>query len=231
MEISNMERCPENGAMDDPKEVESYEKLSRNYLGLVERLFVRRAYTLIKKTGHRANGLVLDVGTGPAHIPIQFAQKASSLRFVSLDISMNMLRRARINIDAKDCKDRIYLVCADAEQLPFRDETFSFAYSHSAIHHLSNPVPAIYEMIRSLKKGSWFLVRDLRRPAPFLLEMYVRVFGKPYDSIMKKMYRESLQAGFTYREMKALCKKIENAFVRARRFFITHVGMEGVKIE
>lgn len=226
-----MERIPETGAMDDLEEVESYERLSRKYLGLVERLFVRRAYNLVKKSENRSNILALDVGTGPAHIPIRFAQKAPNLRFVSLDLSMNMLRKAQATINKEDYEDRIYLVCADAEQLPFRDETFHFVYSHSTIHHLSNTVPAIYEMIRVLKKGSRFIIRDLRRPPSFLLELYVRIFGKSYDSFMKKMYRESLQAGFTFREMKALCKKIESALVQARRFFITHVGIEGVKNE
>lgn len=224
-----MDRIPEIGAMDDPCEVDSYDRLSKKYLGLVERLFVVRAFSLLKKTKARDNPLILDVGTGPANIPIQFARKVSSARIIAIDLSQNMLKKARSNIEEARLDNCIILICADAERLPFKDESFQIVLCHSTIHHLSNPLLAINEILRVVKKGSRFIIRDLRRPPSVILELYVLIFGLPYDWLMKKMYRESLKAGYTYKEMKELASRVKGAFVKARRFFITHVEMEGVR--
>lgn len=223
-----MLRVPESGAMNDPKEIESYDILSKKHLRTVEKLFIKRACTLLNKTKHDKK-LILDVGTGPANIPIKFIQYLPDSDILALDTSIKMLKTAKSKIAKAGLEKKINLICADAEQLPFKEETFNFAYCHSTLHHLENPHPAIQEIIRVLKKNSRFLIRDLRRPPFMLLELYVKVFGYSYTNCMKKMYRESLQAGFTFTEMKRLCKYITSSICKARRFFITHVGIEGIK--
>jgi ubiquinone/menaquinone biosynthesis C-methylase UbiE len=224
-----MNRIPENGAMNDPDEVDSYDRLSKNFLGLVEKLFVNRAITLLKRSKLQENPKVLDVGTGTANIPIQFARKVPAAHIIALDLSNNMLKKARSNIKEAGLENRIFLICADANQLPFKDESFQLVICHSIIHHLSNPLPTIHEIIRVTNKGFRFIIRDLRRPPSLILELYVRIFGFHYDWLMKKMYRESLHAGFTFNEIKKITGSIKGAFIRARKFFITHVGFEGIR--
>ncbi len=222
-----MERVPEIGGMDNLSEIESYEILSKKYLGLVEERFVKRANHLFKKNNYTKRPVILDVGVGPAHIPVRFALEEPTARFIAVDISLNMLKKAKLKIAEEKLEKKILFVCADANNLPFMKNTFDFVYSHSTLHHLSNPYPAIQEMIRVLRNNSSFIIRDIRRPPSFLLEMYVRVFGFPYNKLMKKMYRESLKAGYTFEEMKQISKNIKLAESKARKFFITHVGIEG----
>jgi len=224
-----MKRVPETGAMNDPDEVNSYDRLSKQYLKLVERSFINRACSLLKKTNCSENPLVLDVGTGPCRIPIHFAGIMPSARFVAMDLSQTMLRKARSNIYKAGVENRIELLCAQADNLPFRDGYFDLVISHSIIHHLVNPLPAIGEIVRVTKRKCPFIIRDLRRPPFPFLELYVQIFGFPYDSLMKKMYRESLHAGYTFREMKGLAHRLRDVSVKARRFFITHVGIEGIR--
>lgn len=224
-----MIRVPEIGAMDDPREVDSYDQLSKKHLGLVERLFIKRSIILLNRTPGRNNSFVLDVGTGTANIPVQFAQTVPGIRFIALDLSLPMLKRAQYNIRESGCYDRILLVCADAEHLPFRDQSFDFVMSHSTMHHLKNPLTSVREIVRVTKHGNRFIVRDLRRPSSWLLNIYVHVFGWPYDRFMKKMYLKSLHAGFTFTDMKQIARSTEGAIVTARRFFITHVGLEGMR--
>lgn len=121
------------------------------------------------------------------------------------------------------------LVIGDAENLPFKDDFFDLVYSHSMFHHLVDPRTTVQGIIRVTKRGCCFFIRDLRRPPGFLLEWYVRIFGFRYDEIMKDMYRESLRAGFTRQEMAGIVGSIEGAVARVRSFFITHVGLEGVR--
>ena len=225
-----MKRSPEIGAMDITEEVESYDLLSKKYLGMVEKFFVRRLRKLLAYRKLEKEAVILDVGTGTANIPIRFVSQIPSANFVAMDLSLKMLRKARLNTDDQGLADRIFFVCADAEQLPFKEETFDLVFSHSSIHHLASPIQAISEIIRVTRNGCRFIIRDLRRPPWCLLELYVQIFGFCYDNLMKKMYRESLRAGFTYKEMKDLSREIEQAAVNARRFFIIHVSLEGTRI-
>jgi ubiquinone/menaquinone biosynthesis C-methylase UbiE len=43
------------------------------------------------------SGTVLDVGTGPAHLPIKIADRNLSLEIVGLDVSRDMIKIARVN--------------------------------------------------------------------------------------------------------------------------------------
>ena len=226
-----MERVPEIGAMDSPEEVESYDQLSKRFLGLVEKKFIRRSLKLLTDKSVLKKSLILDVGTGTANIPLLLISEFSMAGVVAVDLSLNMLKKARSNIEEKGLENRIFLVNADAEQLPFRSESFALVISHSTIHHLPGPLQAVTETVRVTRKGCRFIIRDLRRPPSYLLELYVQIFGLPYDRLMKKMYRESLRAGYSYKEMKSLSRKISGTVIKARRFFITHVGLEGTRCD
>ena len=226
-----MERLPETGAMVSAEEVEAYDRLSKKFLGLVEKKFVRRSLKLLNGKKVQEDTLILDAGTGTANIPIRFVRQLSSARLVAMDLSLKMLEQARSNIKNEGLEGRILLVCADAERLPFRNESFDLVFSHSTIHHLPRPIQAVTEIIRVTREGCRFIIRDLRRPPSFFLELYVHIFGFCYDRLMKSMYRESLRAGFTYKEMKNIASQVRGVVVKTRRFFITHVGLEGCRFK
>ena len=215
--------------MDSRDEVVSYDIVSKRFLRTVEKLFIRRCLKLLAKGKKAKNPLILDVGTGTANVPIRMIRKLPSSVIVAMDLSLNMLERGRQNIADEEFQDRILLVIGDAENLPFKDDSFDLVYSHSMFHHLVDPLTTVQGIIRVTKRGSCFFIRDLRRPPGFLLEWYVRIFGFRYDEIMKDMYRESLRAGFTHQEMVGIVGSIEGAVARVSSFFITHVGLEGVR--
>jgi len=215
--------------MDSRDEVVSYDIVSKRFLRTVEKLFIRRCLKLLAKGKKAKNPLILDAGTGTTNVPIRMIRKLPSSVIVAMDLSLNMLERGRQNIADEELQDRILLVIGDAENLPFKDDSFDLVYSHSMFHHLVDPRTTVQGIIRVTKRGCCFIIRDLRRPPGFLLEWYVRIFGFRYDEIMKNMYRESLRAGFTRQEMAGIVGSMEGAVARVRSFFITHVGLEGVR--
>ncbi len=222
-----MDRQPEHGAMDLPEEVESYDLLSRRYLGLVERRFTRRAGALMDRDGSPWP-LVLDVGTGPANIPVRFIREVRpGALVVAVDLSEKMLARARENIRQAGLQHCILPVLADSTALPFREGTFRLTLCHSMLHHLPEPLPSLQEMVRVTARTGTLLIRDLRRPPAWLVNWYVGLFGARYDSLMRRMYRESLHAGFTRRELRALARQVQGASLKVRRFFVTHFELEG----
>jgi SAM-dependent methyltransferase len=70
---------------------------------------------------------------------------------VALDISNGCLERARIR--AERFEVTYELVRGDAENLPFRDESFDYAFVHDGLHHLPKPELAISEMARVARRG------------------------------------------------------------------------------
>lgn len=105
---------------------------------------------------------VLDVGTGPASFAIKLA-KAGNTITVGIDISKRSLRIAKTNIEKEKASDRIFLIAASADHLPFREASFDAVTSIFTIHHLPplRMERSFGEFYRALKpKGKFALVED-----------------------------------------------------------------------
>lgn len=85
---------------------------------------------------------ILEIGTGTG----RYASLLKNENYVGIDLSVNMLNEARE-------KDSNMLICADGENLPFREETFSNVICSRTFRFLPNPVKALRESRRVLIKG------------------------------------------------------------------------------
>lgn len=99
-------------------------------------------FEMIKRVLPR--GLVLDAGCGTGEM-MEFLAKKGYKNFIGYDISFNMLSHAK--------KRAENLVCADAENLPFADNSFDVIYGRSILHHLQDVPKALREAKRVLKPG------------------------------------------------------------------------------
>ena len=224
-----MKRIPENGPMDDINEVDAFDRLSKDYLGIVEKSLVRRVVRFANLSKYEREPLIIDIGAGPGNIPIRIAGQDSKSVLIALDLSLPMLMKAKENIRKSNLDDRVLLVCASSEHLPFRDNTFDFSYTNFTLHHLPDPTRTVAEVVRVAQIGKRFIIRDLRRPPRWLIPFYMKVFGASYNPEMKKMYLESLAAGFSFAEMRQLSRAINCLKLSIRRIFITYISIEGEK--
>lgn len=95
---------------------------------------------------------VLDVACGPAGITLAIA-RATDARLVGVDLTEEMLYRGVINVREAGFTDRIKLAIAQAEALPFADESFdalSFSY---LLRYVDDPAATIAEMARCVAPG------------------------------------------------------------------------------
>jgi ubiquinone/menaquinone biosynthesis C-methylase UbiE len=95
----------------------------------------------------------VDVGGGYGRLSVvlrQFAEKVTLAEpsKQQLDIAEEFLKG----------KPKVHPVLAQAEKLPFEDESFDLAMVVRVIHHLPNPVPAFEEIYRVLEKDGYFLI-------------------------------------------------------------------------
>jgi ubiquinone/menaquinone biosynthesis C-methylase UbiE len=123
-------------------------------------------------------GKVLDIGTGPGHLLFALRKTLPEAALVGVDISAAMVAQATRNIAERGEASHIDAQMADANALPFADETFDRAVSTGSLHHWKNPLGALAETYRVLKPGGYALLYDLVRDMPEAVRKDVRAkFG------------------------------------------------------
>jgi arsenite methyltransferase len=108
-------------------------------------------------------GIVLDVGAGPGSVTTSLAHAAGRDGLaLGVDISEPMLARA-VRAAAGP---QVGFLRADAQRLPFRDETIDVAVSIAVLQLIPDPAAALSEIARVLKPGGRLavMVPTLRPP-------------------------------------------------------------------
>ncbi len=97
-----------------------------------------------------AGGVALDVGSGPGNVTASLAHAAGPDGLaLGVDISEPMLERA---VSAQ-AGPQVGFLRADAQKLPFRDETVDAAVSLAVLQLIPNPSATLAEMVRVLRPG------------------------------------------------------------------------------
>ena len=188
----------------DMDAVIQYDSGAKCYIAPEYKYFVWK----IKRKGIR-NGTVLDIGTGSGLLAIELA-KAENCRFdiVAVDISENMIRKARENARHAGVEDKIKFLVSTAAALPFSDNSFDLVMSYASLHHWFKPVAVFDEIERVVKKTGSFIIRDNKR-------VYQNPLFKPaiwvISRFMNKRHRENwpkaLLASYTIQEIKDILVK------------------------
>lgn len=117
----------------------------------------------IKKTDH-----ILDVGCGPGTITTSLARYASEGRVVGIDISLDVLQKARklaaeSNVPLPGSSSVAFQEGNVLDRLPYADNTFDVVFASQVLGHMPPPdlpVTALKEMRRVLKPGGTLATRD-----------------------------------------------------------------------
>lgn len=197
-----MDRILEQEVMDTAEAAEAYDAMAH---GEVDNAFVERVVALGAKTGH-----FLDVGTGPAQIPILLAQRCPDIRLTAIDLSEEMLKIAKRHVAAAELAERITLEHVDAKTLPYPDSTFDGLLSNSIVHHIHDSLRALKEMSRVVKPGGLVLIRDLVRPeTPEAAQVFVDKYAAEDTPYQQQLYYDSFLAAFTIAEVNEMLAQMD----------------------
>ena len=114
---------------------------------------------LIEWTEPKPGGLYLDLGASTALYGRALKAAQPEADIVALDFSKQMLDEARIKSEADETD--LFLVRADARELPFFSKTFDGIVMGGTLNELSDPVKVLYEANRAIKKDAPFFVMHL----------------------------------------------------------------------
>lgn len=164
-------------------------------------------------------GELLDIGTGPADIPLLLVASHPHAHVTATDLSAEMLKIARLNVAHAGQSRRIRLMEADAKGLPFASRHFDGVFSNTILHHVSDPVAFFKEAVRVLKPTGALVVRDLARPQTLAqVRALVRTYAGDATEFQRKLLHDSLRAAYTVEETRSL---LDEAGVRGARVEMT----------
>ena len=201
----------------DMDAVIQYDKGARLYMMPEYKYFVRK----ILRRGIK-RGRVLDIGTGSGLLAIELAKaKDCNFDIIALDISENMISKARENARRCGVADRITFLVATAAALPFADNSFNLVISYASLHHWYQPVAVFNEVARVTHATGHTIIRDNKR-------VYQNPVGKVIiwlaSRFMNRRHRENwpkaILASYTIPEVREILSRSRLNDYRVRSDFV-----------
>lgn len=139
---------------------DAYDKMAAGYDNVEGEAFYLNQYVAyqehLDRNKSKIRDRVLDLGCGTG-IQINFAEKVTQ-NVIGIDISIELLKQTKKKLPNS------LLVCADACNLPFPDNSFDTVISYGeVISHIPNYIKAFSETMRVLKSGGYFLFSILNK--------------------------------------------------------------------
>jgi ubiquinone/menaquinone biosynthesis C-methylase UbiE len=103
-------------------------------------------------TCYPADSLVLEAGCGIGAQTVLLAKNSPKARFICVDISRDSMNKARSAAEEKNITN-VNFKQADIFSLPFKEESFDHVFVCFVLEHLKEPVQALINLIRTLKRG------------------------------------------------------------------------------
>lgn len=129
-------------------EHETWSRCADEYLDGFAGLTIPAVPLLVKAARFGAGARVLEIGSGPGHIAAALAETGADV--TGIDFSGSMIDVAKARYPELSFHE------ADAEALPFDDESFDAVVSSFVVHHLARPETVFREVHRVLKPGGRF---------------------------------------------------------------------------
>jgi demethylmenaquinone methyltransferase/2-methoxy-6-polyprenyl-1,4-benzoquinol methylase len=125
-------------------------------------------------TGPASDGPLLDLCTGTGDLALTYDRAAKgTLPIYGADFSHEMLIRAVKKIAAAGADERVRFVEADAQALPFPDDTFQLVTIAFGLRNVTDPDRGLREMVRVTRPGGRVAVLEFSRPRnPVLGRLY-----------------------------------------------------------
>lgn len=219
MKVTPKKRVPEKH-----EGIESYHEISKYYDAhqVLKKKWGWDIYNLIsrnilKNIKMKEHGKVLDVACGYGGLINRLSKYRERIEFTGIDISKPMVDFGEKHFANK----RIKFLVMSGDNLKFPDESFDYILCKDAFHHFNNPIKAMKEMFRILKKGGYLYAIDLRRDTSANIFYEMIQLSAELNIENATAQTESHLASFTKKEMANIVKK---AGIKKYKIFTPKIG-------
>lgn len=217
-----MQRVVEPELMDDAAQAEAYAIAD---FGEPNQSFVNRFCELFAEL---STGSVIDLGCGPADIPIRLCRARPGLRVTAVDGAEAMLVHARAAVADAGMSDRVAILRGTLPNALPHGASFDAVISNSLLHHL--PAPSLFwREVRILgKSGAAVYVVDLMRPASReRARALVDAHAANERGVLRHDFFHSLLAAFTADEVRSQLVAAGLANLHVKQLSDRHLGVYG----
>ncbi|HEX8014764.1 MAG TPA: bifunctional demethylmenaquinone methyltransferase/2-methoxy-6-polyprenyl-1,4-benzoquinol methylase UbiE [Flavobacterium sp.] len=137
--------------------------------------------------------IILDIATGTGDLAILMAQ-SNAEKIIGLDISAGMLEVGRKKVEERKLSDRIELVLADSENIPFEDNYFDAITVGFGVRNFENLEKGFAEILRVLKPNGVFVILETSVPVKTPYKQGYRFYTKNILPIIGKLFSKDNSA-------------------------------------
>lgn len=195
MQISLMKKkvTPyKNSGLNKKEQVEQmFDKISGNYDGLnriisfgIDVKWRKKVIRLVEDTNPKS---VLDIATGTGDLAISLVNSGAS-EIIGLDISEGMLAVGRKKIAERNLSEKIKMVKADSEALPFEDNSFDAVTVAFGVRNFENLEKGLSEIFRVLRPGGIFVILETSVPTKFPYKQGYNLYSKNLLPLIGKLF-------------------------------------------
>lgn len=167
--------------------------------------------------GRGRDVLEIGVGTGTDHL--QWA-KAAPRSLTGIDLSPRAIEQTRGRLDAYGLDSRLEV--ADAEHLPFADNSFDIVYSWGVLHHSPNTPRAVSEVHRVLRPGGVARIMIYHHWSITGYMLWLRhglIRGRSLTHVYSKYLESPGTKAYTVKEAEAMFHDFKAVFARSQLSF------------
>jgi demethylmenaquinone methyltransferase/2-methoxy-6-polyprenyl-1,4-benzoquinol methylase len=162
----------------------------------IDRYWRWRTTRLVPPT---ADGPILDLCTGTGDLALAYDRAARGrVPIVGADFCHEMLYRAVHKTERRGAADRLRFVEADAQQLPFPDETFQVTCVAFGLRNVTDTDRGIAEMVRVTRPGGRVAILEFSQPRHWLFGSMYRFYFRRILPLVGQALSRSRDRAYSY---------------------------------
>ncbi|MES2545801.1 MAG: bifunctional demethylmenaquinone methyltransferase/2-methoxy-6-polyprenyl-1,4-benzoquinol methylase UbiE [Bacteroidota bacterium] len=174
-----------------------FDTISGNYDGLNRVISfgidVKWRKKVLKIVSDSNPNTILDIATGTGDLAILMAETKAT-KIIGLDISAGMLEVGRKKIEAKKLSDKIEMLLADSENMPFEDNTFDAITVAFGVRNFEHLEKGLSEILRVLKPNGVFVILETSVPEKTPYKQGYKFYSKYILPLIGKLFSKDNSA-------------------------------------
>lgn len=135
---------------------------------------------------------ILDVATGTGSVA-KALHRAGAQDITGIDISLQMLEVGKKRLTASETK-HIRMLQADAEHIPFSDNTFDVVTVAYGVRNFENLEKGLSEIYRVLKPGAQLAILEFSKPQTFPIKQLYALYSRYILPVIGKLFTKDKRA-------------------------------------
>jgi len=135
----------------------------------------------VARSGERLE--VLEIGCGTGNVTVGLSKHLQVKHCIAVDISHHFLQTAYHRLKKhSDTPEKITLMCANVEDMPFSDNTFDVIIGNSFLHHIYDYKSLLIKLRQTLKPGGVLLFNEPCQQGKSLIAFFLTLILKQEEN-------------------------------------------------